>query len=448
MRSTHLSYSVRSTSFLVKKWLFCGSFFMYLSSFSLLPLFYTSKSGSSAIVTTPSAAFIFIVAFFIVVAMRKQKTFYGRGVYVLFTGASLWLLYGWFMSFMGISLYISTRTFRELVALSAFVASLFLVSKILIAYNWKQELSATICLSLGITLVIAYVMNFDNFAFISHIGNIFQSGGRYRYAFGLGHANTAGRYSLLFLIFTSMYREAVAERYGVQKSDKFNTFFLVPVSVVAVLILLSTASRASITSLILFFLVYFYLAFYSSIGYYIRLAIIIASVILVLAVVNIVDWEYVFRESNRMDNYKSIEVIMQRRVIWIGLGFVAEGDLLDAVNLPWQDSFYLTVFIKSGLIGFTILLGSIFWFTKTYFSDIEQMTKFQKLAGGILAFNLYYGLFERIMFGHGAAEMALWALLVSEMSKRSLAKLKIYHRQRKTRMILRKPREIQPSHIA
>ena len=417
-----------------KKHVFIASFFIFTFVSLFLPVLVQINANSmgQSPLNAPSAALMLGASFLVATAMKKQKIFRNKAIVMFMSGTILYLLYGWFVSAAGETLYATARAYRELLAVSVFSATLFLSARIVIAYDLKIELAKTICVAFGITLITAYVTHFDNLAFIGHVGDIFNKSARYRYGFGLGHVNGAGRKAMLFLVWSAVYRVLNEEKgnYSARK-DNFNVYFLRPASIVAVIILLSSASRASITSLILFFMAYFFHTFRSKLGAYMRVLLAMSVVLSIYLVIILVDWNMVFVLSNRMENFASIDTIVQQKAWLTGLGFIKFEELFQVLNLPYLDNYYLLVFLQSGLVGFMIHFGTIFLFVKCYFQDSAGMTKFQRLAGGLLAVYLYYGLFEALMFGHGAVDMASWILFFIAINQKAEAGEKYSLRHRK-----------------
>ncbi|MBR4197083.1 MAG: hypothetical protein IKQ95_10320 [Synergistaceae bacterium] len=214
--------------------------------------------------------------------------------------------------------------------------------------------------------------------------------------------------------------------------DMFNILFLIPVSGIAVIILLSTASRAAMTGIILFFMAYFFLTFRTKIGGRIWFLVIFATVVLAYIVIVTVDWDYVFLESNRMRNYVLIDIMLQKNTWLTGLGFIDQFNVIDLAGIHYLDGYYLARFIQSGLIGFIIHIGSILWFAKKYFQHLVDMTRFQRLAGSLLAVCLYYGLLETILFTGTPIEIVNWTLFLIAMNQISEAQQKHIQRRAKS----------------
>ena len=364
------------------KVLFAGTFFAFLFFHLYLPLV-SGGSVSGRYLDIALAALLLAVSVLLALSMKTAEIALSKGEAVLFSGISLYLLYGGFISFSGLNLASSARTIIELITYCTFLVIVFLASRIIIALDLKFTMVKVLCLALGISLMTAYIMHFDNFAFLGSIANLFRAAGRYRFAFGFPHVNSAGKFALYFLAYSFMYRALAEERNT--PGTWFSRIFLVPVSAVAVIILLSTGSRASITSLILFILAYLSLTCYSKLGVIPRIITVITAIALAVFIAGLIDWQYIFVESNRESNYVALFVVDAKNAWLTGLSFSNSTDLSSIGNIIWLDSFYLYIFLQSGLIGFVIFFSAIFRFAAAYFRKSAQMTKFQRLTGALLA---------------------------------------------------------------
>lgn len=353
-----------------------------------------------------------------------------------------WLLWGYFADFTGLSLYRTASSFYTLRMLLIYFVTLFMSFKIIVAYDLEKELLQLTLLGLAIPLVSAYIANFDNFAFLGHLGSIFSKDGRYRYGFGLQHVNQVGMLIYFFLSFFTMYHFLIMEKDPENlKKDKFHLIFLFMIIPIAVMMLLSTASRGSITSLMMLWLVYFFLGFMGKTKTYTRIMFYIIAIFAALNIILSVNWEYVIYSSGRALNYTSLRVMLDKRAWLTGLGFISGGDLFNVIKLPYLDNYYLNVYLNSGLIGFTLFMTTIIAFTHAYFQNVRGMTKLQRIKGGFLASFLYLAIFETVMFGGGHnTNLLAWLVILIEMNKRDSSP-KLAHRLSYSSKALIRPAE-------
>ena len=371
-------------------------------------------------------------AMLITLSMKTHRIYHSSVITIFIACIFLYVLYAVIMSYYGLFMFSGMKNYKSILGLMAGSITLFLSARIVIEYDIKLEFVKAVCLALGIGLATAYILHFDNLAVLDHLGDLFDNAKRYRYAFGLGHPNQAGHDAMDFLIYCSLYRTLAKEkgRYSAA-NDMFNVLFLIPVSGIAFIVLLSTASRAAMTGIILFFMAYFFMTFRTKIGGRIWFLVIMAAVVLAYSVIVTVDWDYVFKESNRMGNYVVIGIMIQKDAWLTGLGFIDFFELIDLAGINYLDGYYLLRFIQSGLIGFIIHIGTILWFAKKYFQHSADMTRFQRLAGSLLAVCLYYGLFESSLFSGNPFDIVNWTLFLIAMNQMSEAQQK--HTQRRAK---------------
>ena len=418
-----------------KKRMFLAMFFLFMFNKTFVPLFIATRVDVSTgmnVSGTLMAMAMCGTAMLITLSMKTHRIYHSSVITIFITCIFLYVFYAVIMSYYGLFVFSGIKNYKNILAFTAGSITLFLSARIVIEYDIKLEFVKAVCLALGIGLATAYILHFDNLAVLDHLGDLFDNAKRYRYAFGLGHPNQAGHDAMDFLIYCSLYRTLAKEkgRYSAA-NDMFNVLFLIPVSGIAFIVLLSTASRAAMTGIILFFMAYFFLTFRTKIGGHIWFLVSMAAVVLAYFVVVTVDWDYVFKESNRMENYITISVMLQKDVWLTGLGFIGDFELEVFADIRVLDSYYLCRFIQSGLIGFIIHIGTILWFAKKYFQHSAGMTRFQRLAGSLLTVCLYYGLFEAVLFSGTPIEVVNWVLFLIAMNQMSEVQQK--HTQRRAK---------------
>ena len=188
--------------------------------------------------------------------------------------------------------------------------------------------------------------------------------------------------------------------------------------------LLSSASRTSLSALILFYLVYTSLNVYSRSGFHTKAMMIVAVMFALAASVLVWDWMEVWDTFwyNRGMNYTATLPILTQKSSWIaGLGFNFHEHVADIIGTTMLDSFYLCILLEAGIVGFILLIGNILLFTKRYFSDIRHMTKFHKQLGGLLAVMLYYAVFESALLNGGPFDLLNWCSLITVLNDRQVS---------------------------
>ncbi len=364
--------------------------------------------------------------------MRRREADYSRSVKILVAGISAWLLWGVIISYGGFALFSSFSDYYEIIRFTAFIYTVVMASRIIILYDILPETVGLTAFVSGIILLIGYVTNFNGLEFLGSLSGIFQATGRYRVTFGFKHMNTTGRICLQFFIFMALYKALLQEKYSssnhVHRRKKHKTFqwdrlylFMVFMSPIVFVMLLSTASRASIACLILFWLVYFALTNYQKFRAYAK-PLLFSTLLLVAALSFVlVDWgaiwEYFWR--SRGINFVSTLPLLSEQDVWLtGMGFGFRGALMNMRTTALLDNFYLATLLRSGLIGFAIMMLTVIYFAILYFRETMYMTKTDRLIGGLLVTMLFYGMLENSMFGSGPFDFVNWLLLVTAVNER------------------------------
>lgn len=368
---------------------------------------------------------IFGIALVINISMKPRRVFRNKGITVLILGLYSWIAYVLFASVSGIFMKVDMDTYKEILSITVCLTTAFLIARCVIAYDWRKELIIMLCLEYGIALAAAYILNhgqLDTAELVARSGNILQEGGRYRISLGLGHVNSAGSTAFFFLVMASLYRAFMKDRDGDSKKlDRFHTFFLVPVSFIALIILAASSSRTSISSLIVYYMTYFYINFQAKLGGYIKFMVIAAVIAAFVYIVSIVNWDFVLRESGRLDGLIAIGTMSHDSSFFTGRGFMKGHELLGGLGIIYLDSGHMVTFVRTGLIGFSIHIGAMLYFVREYFRGLRRMTNLQKAAGAMLVSCLYIDFFEHCIapIAHGPFLAAFWAIFIAEINDKA-----------------------------
>lgn len=335
----------------------------------------------------------------------------------------LWAAFANFTGMSLVSLTASFSSYREYIVVGVFTHTLFLSVKIIELYDMKSQIVNITIAVLGAYLLYAFVYFFRGFDFVASLSNIFQKSDRYRYAYGFRHVNTAGRLCLFFFVFVMMYRAILSERklsHKIRRATGWKKFAVLFPAVL--MILLSTASRTSLSALILFCLVYWSLNIYQRAGFHVKAMMITFTVWIVFMLAVTIDWLAIwnyFWESRGMNYIGLFPLLVNKGVLATGVGMLSRGAINEVTNMPYMDSYYLSILLKTGLVGFTLFFATVFCFIVMYFRNIKGMTELQKLAGALIVLILYYGIFEGgVFYGHNALDLINWILLISCMNEK------------------------------
>ena len=452
-----------------KRWIFLASYTIYLCMNIVIRFMgRINRGGSSAAINADSAIgrrmkilnpmsmILFCgICFVLYFSMRGRRTLQSRPVKFLMTGFTVWLIWGIFVSFTGLSLFSGWENYRILIKRGIFTITLIMASKIVEVYNIRKELVGITAFILGTTLIVAYITHFNGLEFLSSISNVLAKNDRYRVSFGFVHVNTAGRACLDFFMFTAIYSTLISDSNNKNLLDGYVSMgggnkvisrtdilhkYLILIYPAAIIILISTASRTSISGLAGFWLVYYLLGNYQNMRITTKAMMFTTVIFMCFIFAVVVDWGKTWDDfiiySGRLENYTSTFPILTENGTWLtGLGFAFIERLNRLREMTALDSFYLYTVLESGLVGFVLLIGTIICFSFMYFRDTRYMTKFHKLSGGLLAVMLWYGFFESKMYGSDALDMLNWILLMSALHERWLI---IYSRHKAAALVSRK----------
>lgn len=384
---------------------------LFLSVYALFTLIKLSQSFlGTEVFGNIMTGMLWLTCIIITKATSRRKIFYNKAIYFFFTGVSLWITWGTFGNISRITMVSGLRAYGKIAALIMFTHALFMSARIIEIYDLRSIFMKINVFCIGFVLIFAFIVHFNGFTFLSFISasDLLYGINRYRLDYGLGHYNTAGKMCLQLFIFSSIYQEILAEN-KTHKKIRLYRYIMFPV---AVLIFLASVSRASISSLILFWLTYFILDHFQQIKFFL-----IILLVFVIYLINNFLWDIFM--AGRGFYYVDAFSFMTNHDTWLtGIGLTRHAEIKEIVSLRWLDSFYLTTLLQTGLIGFSIFFGSVFIFIFIYFKDIVHMTKKQKLAGALIAVVIYYGLFETSFFVSGPFDFSNWLIIILCMNEK------------------------------
>ena len=258
--------------------------------------------------------------------------------------------------------------------------------------------------TVSLVLIFQFFTNISDVTKIN-IFNLFNTETRSRVNFGLGHYNNLGAICVCGLILGSLIvRLKVAKKK--EKSIIYCLMFLM------LLMLLGSASRNSVTGILIFVLVEIYLnlekyALGKIYKNFIKIIIVMAVFIIGFWGMSGISIENLLIESNRMTLFSvALPTFFKSGRTWIGLG-LASGEIygqnLTSYKTYWMDNGYIYTLITSGYIGaiiYTLAAVLLLW-------GIYKMSKenqLGKIIMGIYIMYLFGALFETTLFNGGVVQ--------------------------------------------
>ena len=391
--------------------LFVGTYALY---FLIRLLFYLNefKSGLYIPVT-----FLFLeIEILIFVKMNKSHLLFSHNQKIMIYGISLWLIWAVLSSFFGID---SGKSFSFMESFVPFIIFVLLTPAIISNYELQDKFLKVSIVILGTFLICQYFRNYNGLDVFGELNHLFAHvrTERYRQSYGLYHPNATGNLCLCYLILLCFEHENGRNK----KSNIFFLLYKIVSAVIVAVMLLSTASRSSITGLILFLLVCLYSSISNKGGLIWKFLLAVIVIVSVMMIVWSLDFNSLVELSNRMINYTvNIPLLINKGRMAVGFGILPSGyfgvgDGLSALGSSYVDSYYLYILMTTGLIGCVILFVPLCIF---FFSIIRQKQK-DRIQGnmlkcGLLIVMLYTGFFETcILYSTFISSLVYWTILLS-----------------------------------
>lgn len=248
-------------------------------------------------------------------------------------------------------------------------------------------------------LLLQFITNLSDLD-LSNIMNIMSTDERTRANFGFGHYNTLGAACVCVLVLSLIVYES---------SSMFLHFPIWMARVLAFVMLLCSASRSSLTSLAVFFIVYYSIGIDEfdlspKLKMFIKIVRFILLAFLILIALFGIDWNEILIESQRALVFDhALPLFLRSGRILLGLGFAsntAYGTGETPYTTYWIDNGYIYYLITSGILGFAFIASVIC----ILFYELYKRHKdaFGRYVFSIFMMYLYGSLFEVTIFMSGA----------------------------------------------
>lgn len=268
-----------------------------------------------------------------------------------------------------------------------------------------SEIITTSFWTVAIVLFYQFVTNIDDVSKIN-MATIFSTSSRTRANFGLGHYNYMG------MLCTC---EIVLGIWLLKLKKKQKSVYWV--MALAVVMLLGSASRNAIFSVLVFALVGFYVnldkyAMKKTYKFLARLAIGVLVLFAALLGNDSLSIDALLKNSNRMTLFDvALPTFFGSTRTWTGLG-LASGEIYGRNLTPyktyWLDNGYIYTLITSGYIGAIIYLTLIILFLRTFWKIKKRAPITGNLASATFCMYMFTALFETSLFNGGVLINYLW----------------------------------------
>lgn len=287
------------------------------------------------------------------------------------------------------------QTIQMIVEFATYIFVVILTSIFIIVKKREIEFVKLVFWIITIFIFICYISNFDNFEGIKHIGDIFSYSSRYRNSYGFEHANQLGNMCLCAIIFSVIYL----------KTDSFVSkkikYVILASDLLLIQILVSTASRNSLTALCLFICLLIWNKVEHSIqrdSFMRILKVFIFMSLIILFIVNIQNGhiEDIILQARGLNFTINIPLLFNSHRLLIGLGFINSGLFGNhslGLNTFFIDNYYLYVLMSTGIIGIMMISYILFNILMKIKKNNIIKSK-QSLAIDVYIVFLYTGIFE------------------------------------------------------
>lgn len=338
--------------------------------------------------------FVYISYFFVIILTKKNKLNKGFIIIVLL------ILYYTSFGLIFINPILKNETFNYFLTNIAYILYISLMLFFSIYYNIFEKIIVQIIFLLGIILTIKLIFNINELSNLSNIRFILNTDERYRTTLGFNHANALGNSSVLLIILIRLKNTLYNSKY----TPKIFIF-------VSYTTLLLSASRNSISSLIIFYMIYYFLYFTRNKSMKVKLTYVSTICFFVLSLfyiaINIFQYftiDELLNTSNRATIfYTSLPSYLESGRLIQGLGLVQRsiyGNSLTSYNTYWIDNSFFYYLIASGILGLSIIIYILFLILKYLFSNKYENRFIKYIILSMFFMYLYSGIFEVTIFSN------------------------------------------------
>lgn len=236
---------------------------------------------------------------------------------------------------------------------------------------------------------------------LSNLANIMSASERTRANFGFGHYNALGAACVCNILLL----DSISKRNGKPKPNVMMVVFLG----ISVIMLLCSASRSSITSLLLYYMVFAALRMNEwriskRLITALQVVLLLVTSIVIVCILAMVDMDEFLIAAQRSHLVThTLPMFFETGKIWLGLGYasnVAYAMRQTPYTTYWMDNGYIYLLVTTGWIGFGLLMSALWCLARAFIK--QSRTPHGKRMLAVLAVYLYISLFETAMFSSGS----------------------------------------------
>ena len=236
-----------------------------------------------------------------------------------------------------------------------------------------------------IGMIFSAALNWDGkLALGELVSNVFGGYTRTRAAFGFYHPNAAANIALCVIVLSS---------YLVCENRKKNIYLIIDVFMMY--IILATASRTTLSALILFIVLLMYSRLINKIKSNNGKRGLIVGLILIVMLLLLFSGENgiagLFTLSNRSYNFiYNVPVLVKSGRLWIGLGLIGSGEFyqLPQYNTFFVDNYFLYVLMSTGILGL-IFMSCFMIYTLKKLINQSNNNLFERLTLIVFGINIF-----------------------------------------------------------
>lgn len=321
---------------------------------------------------------------------KHLKTMYAASLLLI----GYWAIFGFVFVNPPMEQYTKGMVLRQ----GLFLATVIVTALFAYRNNYFVEVISASFWTIAVVLLFQFITNINDVTQID-ISNILNISSRSRVNFGLGHYNYLGilcSYEIILGIWIRKFKN----------KNKLSLFIIALASIM----LLGSASRNAIFSLIVFSLIVFYFSLEKYVFrkvYKFIIQISSVGIVLIMALFGDsgVSLDGLLLDSNRMTLFSvALPTFFESNRTWIGLGLASSeiyGQNLTPYKTYWLDNGYIYTLITSGYIGITIYVVLITLFLISYWKLKKQNNSMGILAIATFSMYLFSALFETTLFNGG-----------------------------------------------